>query len=123
MRVPVVAVAMPLVQLTESRNRRGQGDGRPKSRQILWSTTPTIRLIATTSNRARKTNCPTTKAAGLRRSILAVDGNAIKLHAVVDEAVAEFFRDDFLQRLKLGVDKFDDLAGFDIDQMVMMRFG
>ena len=69
------------------------------------------------------TNWPAINAAGLRRSILAVDGNAIKLHAVVDEAVAEFFRDDFLQRLKLGVDKFDDLAGFDIDQMVMMRFG
>ena len=30
MRVPVVAVAMPLVQLTESKNSRGHGDGRAR---------------------------------------------------------------------------------------------
>jgi hypothetical protein len=37
-----------------------------------------------------------TKAAGLRRSILAVDGDAIKLHTMVDQTIAQPFRNDFL---------------------------
>ena len=54
-------------------------------------------------------------AAGLRRSILAVEGNAIKLHTVVNEAVAEFFGNYLLQCFQLRIDKFDNFAGFDVD--------
>src|SRR3546814_2096496 len=47
----------------------------------------------------------------------------MKYHAVIDEAVAEPFGDDLLQRLELRIDEFDDLAGLDVDQMVVMRLG
>ena len=42
---------------------------------------------------------------------------------MVDEAEAELFSDHFLQRLKLGINEFDHVAGLDIDQMIMMRLG
>ena len=106
---------MPLVQLIDRRNNRGHGDGRFKMRQILWSNKLVTKLAAISSNRAANMNCPATKAAGLRRSILAVDGNAVKLHAMVNETVAEAFCNNFLQRFKLGVDKFDNFAGFNVN--------
>jgi hypothetical protein len=123
MRVPVVAVAMPLVQLIESKNKRGQGDGLRTIRQTLCNSKLADRLAAISSSRVKNKNCPVTKAAGLRRSILAVDGDAIKLHTMVDQTIAQPFRNDFLQCLKLRVDKFDDFASFDINQMVVMRLG
>ena len=64
---------------------------------------------------------PEKNEAGLLRSILAVEGNAIQLHAVIDQPVTQLFGNDLLQRLKLGIDKFDHLAGFDVDQMIVMR--
>ena len=72
--------------------------------------------------RAKKKNCPATNAAGLRRSLLAVDGDAIKLHTVINQSISKPLSDNLLQCLKLRVDEFDDLAGFDVDQMVVMRF-
>ena len=55
-------------------------------------------------------------------SALAVNRNAIEFHAVIDEAIAELFGDPPLEHLELLVDEFDDLAGLDVDQMVVMRF-
>ena len=115
MRVPVVAVAIPLVQLTDSRNRRGHGDGRRNNRHRLCRMIPAIMLATTVRSRATNRNWPAMNAAGLRRSILAVEGNAIKLHAVVNEAIAQFFGDYFLQGFQLGIDKFDNLASFNIN--------
>ena len=115
MRVPAVAVAMPLVQLIESKNKRGQGDGLRIIRQTLCNKRLTERLTTISSSRVKNKNCPVIKAAGFRRSILAVDGDAIKLHTMVDQTIAQPFRNDFLQCLKLWVDKFNDLAGFDIN--------
>ena len=54
---------------------------------------------------------------------VAVEGDAVKLHAVVDEAEAELLGDPLLQRLELVVDELDDIAGLDVDQMVVMAFG
>ncbi len=59
----------------------------------------------------------------MRPSILSVGADAVKFHTMVDEAIAQLLGDLALQRLELGVDEFDHLAGFDIDQMVMMRLG
>ena len=106
---------MPLVQLIESKNKRGQGDALPNIRQTLCNSKLADKLTAISSSRVKNKNCPMTKAAGLRRSILAVDSDAIKLHTMVDQTIAKPFRNDFLQCFKLRVDKFDDLAGFDIN--------
>ena len=107
--------SMPLVQLIESKNKRGQGDGLPIIRQRLCNNRLKDRLAAISNSRVKNNSCPVTNATGLRRSILAVDGDAIKLHTMVDQTITQPFRNDFLQCLKLWVDKFNDLAGFDIN--------
>ena len=55
-----------------------------------------------------------------RRLAVAVEGDAVELHAMVDEAKAELLGDPFLQRFELIVDELDDVAGLDVDQMVVM---
>lgn len=42
---------------------------------------------------------------------------------MVNQAIAKLLSDLALECFKLGVDEFDYLAGFDIDQMVMVCFG
>ena len=116
-----MAVAIPLVQLIDRRNRRGHGDGRLRSRQRLWRSKLITKLAAISSSRAANKNWPATTAAGLRRLILAVDGDAIEFHAMVNETVAEAFCNDFLQCFQLGVDEFNDFAGFYVDEVIMMR--
>ena len=111
---------MPAVQLIERRNSRGQGDGRLKSRQILCSTKPVKSDPAIKRRRAPKRICPNIRATGLRGLFVAADCNAVKLHAVIDQAIAQLLCDYLLQRFQLRIDKLDHLAGFDIDQMVVM---
>ena len=53
-------------------------------------------------------------------SAVAVERDAVELHAVVDEAEAELLGDPPLEHLQLLVDELDDLAGLDVDQMVVM---
>lgn len=40
---------------------------------------------------------------------------------MVDEAIAQPFGNLALQRFEFGVDEFNDLAGLDVDQMVVVR--
>ena len=94
--MPVVAVAIPLVQLTDNRKKRGQGEGFPNIRQTLCSKRLADKLATINNKRDTKRNWPATNAAGLRRSILAVDGDAIKLHTMIDQTIAKAFSDDFL---------------------------
>src|SRR3546814_13340498 len=54
---------------------------------------------------------------------LAIEGDTIKFHAVVDEPVSEPLGDHLLQRFEFGIDEFDDLARLDVDQMVVMLLG
>ena len=54
--------------------------------------------------------------------MIAVEGDAVQLHAMVDEAEAELLGDPLLQCFQLVVDELDHVAGFDVDQMVVMRF-
>ena len=42
---------------------------------------------------------------------------------MIDEAEAQLFGDALLQQLELVIDEFDDVAGFDVDQMVVMGIG
>ena len=60
------------------------------------------------------------RAAG---SIFAFKPHAVQFHPVVDQPVAEPFGDLALQRLQLRIDEFDNLAGFDIDQVIVVGLG
>src|SRR3546814_1120575 len=94
------------------------GDGRPRARQQRCGT---IRNSSASTIAARRTT--ERQVIGARSVALAIEGDTIKFHAVIDEAIAEPFGDDLLQRLELRIDEFDDLAGLDVDQMVVMRLG
>ena len=63
------------------------------------------------------------QARGCVCSALAIERDAIEFHPVVDETKTQPFGNLLLQRFKFGIDKLDHLAGFDIDQMIMMGFG
>ena len=54
---------------------------------------------------------------------VAVECDAVKLHAVIDEAEAELLGDALLQKLQLLIDELDDRARLDVDQMVVVRIG
>src|SRR3954465_9511991 len=75
---------------------------------------------------ANSASAPTTRATaralGLRLAI-ATEGDAVKLHAMVDQAEAELLRDPLLQCLELIVDEFDDITGLNVNQMVVMVLG
>src|SRR6478672_7895913 len=53
---------------------------------------------------------------------LAIEGDAVELHPMVDEAEAEPLRNALLQSLELVVDELKDVAGLDIDQMIVVAF-
>src|SRR5438309_4719070 len=53
---------------------------------------------------------------------IAVEGDAVQLHPMVDEAKPELLGDPLLQGLEIIVDELDDIACLDIDQMVVMAF-
>ena len=40
---------------------------------------------------------------------------------MVNETVAEALCNDFLQRFQLGVDEFNNFAGLDVDEVIVMR--
>src|SRR5215210_7664790 len=56
----------------------------------------------------------------MRGSAIAVEGDAVKLHSVIDEAEAELLGDALLKRLELFIDELDDIARFDVDQVIVM---
>src|SRR6056297_3850115 len=45
--------------------------------------------------------------------------HAVKLQPVTDQAIAQLLGDLLLQRLDLGIDEFDDLAGIHVDEVVV----
>ena len=52
--------------------------------------------------------------------MVSIEGDAVKLHPVIDEPEAELLGNSLLQRFQLVVDELDHLAALDIDQMVVM---
>ena len=42
---------------------------------------------------------------------------------MIDEAIAKLLRDPLLKGLELIVDELDDIAGLDVDQVIVMLFG
>ena len=55
--------------------------------------------------------------------MIAGEGDAVKLHPMVDEAVTQPLGDAFLKHFEFVVDELDYLARLDVDQMIVMRFG
>ena len=58
-----------------------------------------------------------------RLFFLVVERHGVELEPVVDQSVAELARDLGLQALDLLGAEFDHLAGAQVDQVVVMRFG
>src|SRR4051812_9328760 len=104
-----------MIQAEAARNRGGPGERPHRSRVPGWigpqtansSSSPAMRRTA----RALRRLPPGLAVAGER--------DAVQLHPVVDEAEAEFLRDALLQRFELVVDELDDIAGLDVDQMIV----
>ena len=101
--------------------RRGSGAARASGRRTAWMQ---MRAAAdeqpAASAAIRATASRRETARGLA---VAVEGDAVELHPVVDEPEAELLGDPLLQLFQLLVDELDDLAGLDVDQMVVVRFG
>src|SRR3546814_20100934 len=96
-RTPQMGAALP-------RNRRGQGEGRGNGRHSPWAATQAMRA------RTRPASLRPTRSRSAT-SILAIERDAIKLHAVIDEAEAQPLGDLLLELLKLGIDEFEHLSG------------
>src|SRR6478735_6335086 len=115
---PLRVARTPRIRAAAARNHCGQGERESSQRDNKWSGAHN-----TNSNRT-----PATRRAArpLRRALsgsaIAVEGDAVQLHAVVDEAEAELFGDALLQQLELVVGELDHVSGLDVDQMVVMRF-
>src|SRR5690242_5544331 len=102
-----------MIQAAAPRKRDGHGDRPAMTLVAMWTGASTTN--STTSPAMRRT------ARALRRGLaVAIEGDAVKLHAMVDEAVAEPFGNPLLQCFKLVVDELDHIAGLDIDQMVVV---
>lgn len=115
MGFPLTRTSAPAIFAAIPRNRPAIGDRRSKNRhnrcgRMMKART---RAIAPIRNQARIG----------AMSALAIERDAIEFHAVVNEAEAKPFGNDLLQGFQFWIDKFDDAAGFNVDQMVMMRFG
>ena len=114
-RAPLSRGRAPMIQAEAARKRRGQRD-RPSSNFVS-------KWIGPTTTNSSRSDAPRTLARmgeplGLAT---AVEGDAVQLHPVIDETEAELLGDAFLQRLELLIDKLDDVAGFHVDQMIVMR--
>jgi len=56
-------------------------------------------------------------------SAVAVEGDAVQLHPMIDETEAEFLRNPLLKCLELFIDELDHIARLDVDQVVVVAFG
>src|SRR5438067_9209101 len=113
---PVRRTRTPMIHAAAPRNHGGQRERRSRCFVTMCTGAQKANSIARPARRrtARK----------LRRAppalAIAVEGDAVQLHAMIDEAEAELFGNSFLQRFELIVDEFDHIARFDVDQMVVM---
>ena len=115
---PSTRTRAPTIQRRCARKRRGHGE-RPSS-----SLRRDVNRRADEEQQDQPGNAQdrARRSAVRAGSAIAVEGDAVELHAVVDEAEAELLGDPLLQHFELLVDELDDIAGFDIDQMIVVRF-
>src|SRR4051812_10265466 len=119
MGAPFGSTRAPAIQAAVARKRGGQRE-RPNSSSVA-------RWIGPITPKSRNRPAMRSAARAFIRtaggSAVAVEGNAVKLHAVVDEAEAELLGDPLLKHFQLVIDELDDIAGFDVDQVVVMGVG
>ena len=94
-----------------ARKVRGQPDFPNSSLVATW-----IGPITANSNRSRTLRIAA-RNCELLAAVLAValEGDAVELHAVIDEAEAELFGNALLELLQFLVDEFDHRTRFDVD--------
>src|SRR4051812_40297089 len=116
---PLNLTRAPIIQAEAARNRGGHGE-RPNSSLVTrWMGPQT----------ANSSNNPAIlmTARALRRTppglAVASERDAVQLHAMVDQAEAQFLGDALLQQFEIVIDELDDVAGLDVDQMVVVGFG
>ena len=107
---------IPQILAAAPRNRLGQGERPSRFLEKMW-------IGVSVMNKPRRPAIRTQrmKAEGCG-SALAVNAYAVKFHAMVDQPEAEPRRDAALKLFQFFVDELDDVAGFDVDQMVMVGF-
>src|ERR1044071_2500285 len=116
---PLTRTLAPTIHAAAARKRGGQGEPPSNVLVATWTGPSTANSpIKPASRSAARAFIRTAGALPI-----AVEGDAVKLHAMVDEAEAELFRDPFLQSLQFVVDEFDDVAGLHVDQMVVVSLG
>ena len=98
----------PKIQLTPTRKRVGHPDLPSSALVRMWTG-----ARAANSPNAHKTRA-IARPFGLRLAI-AVEGDAVQLHPMVNEAKPQLLGDSLLQGFEILVDEFDDVAGFDVD--------
>lgn len=118
MGFPFCLMRAPTIHAAAARKRGGQGE-RPRAHLVTMWIGPRI-ANSRTSPAIRAAARAFIRTAG--DLSISVEGDAVKLHAMVDEAETEFLRDSSLQRLEFIIDEFNDVAGLDVDQMVVVRF-
>ena len=52
-----------------------------------------------------------------------LEPNPVEFHPVINQPVAQLLGNLALQRLQFRIDKFDDFAGFNIDQVIVVTSG
>src|SRR5438128_1760475 len=108
----------PISHATAPRNCGGTGE-RPSRSLVAICTgahSTNNKMTAATRSAARTGDEP------LGVLTIAVLGDAVQLHAVIDEAEAELLGDALLKRFELVIDEFDDVAGLNVDQMIVVGF-
>ena len=117
MRLPVARIRAPQIHAAAARKRLGQSDQPKTSRVTMWTGTQNANSRMSAAMRAA--------AIMIEERLLpvSIERDAVELHPMVDETIAELLRDPFLKILELLVDELDHVARFDVDQVIVMRFG
>src|SRR4051812_2778473 len=113
--VPVTRTRTPTIHPAVPRNHCGQGERPSSSLVTMWTGAQT--------RNSRRSAVMRSTARGFNRAwflAIAVEGDAVQLHPMVDEAEAELFGDALLERLELVVGELDDVSGLDVDQMIVV---
>src|SRR5215213_902388 len=115
---PLTVALTPMIHAAAPRNRGGTGERRSSSLSARW--------IGAQARSSRTSPAMRRTARPFRRAFvslaIAIEGDAVELHAMIDEAKAELFGDALLEHFQLIVDELDHVAGLHVDQMVVMGF-
>ena len=118
-----------MIHAAAARKRGGHGE-RPAIHLVTMWIGPTASNSRNSPAMRVAARQPTVRPLGPARETggggglaIAVEGDAVELHPMVDQPEAELLRDPLLEFLEFVVDKLDDVARFHIDQVVVVRFG